>query len=205
MFGEDAERGAEILGITLTKRGGAALAGVPYHALSNYLAKALKAGVKIAICEQTETAQAGKLVPRAIVRIVTAGTNFDETQLDAKSNNYILAVDENKRGLHAAWIDATTGDFYIASSREPQNCWRRCRQFVRAKFSFRNPGSRAMRPIIWSRLSSGISSRGCRIGNSMRKAGGAPFKSAECQQPRRFRHYGKSSRARLGGERFWRI
>lgn len=120
MFGEDAERGAEILGITLTKRGGAALAGVPYHALSNYLAKALKAGVKIAICEQTETAQAGKLVPRAIVRIVTAGTNFDETQLDAKSNNYILAVDENKRGLHAAWIDATTGDFYIASSREPQ-------------------------------------------------------------------------------------
>lgn len=120
MFGEDAERGAEILGITLTKRGGAALAGVPYHALSNYLAKALKAGVKIAICEQTETPQAGKLVPRAIVRIVTAGTNFDETQLDAKSNNYILAVDENKRGLHAAWIDATTGDFYIATSREPQ-------------------------------------------------------------------------------------
>ncbi len=120
MFGEDAERGAEILGITLTKRGGAALAGVPYHALSNYLAKALKAGVKIAICEQTETPQAGKLVPRAIIRIVTAGTNFDETQLDAKSNNYILAVDENKRGLHAAWIDATTGDFYIATSREPQ-------------------------------------------------------------------------------------
>lgn len=120
MFGEDAERGAEILGITLTKRGGAALAGVPYHALNNYLAKALKAGVKIAICEQTETPQSGKLVPRAIVRIVTAGTNFDETQLDAKSNNYILALDENKRGLHAAWIDATTGDFYIATSRDPQ-------------------------------------------------------------------------------------
>lgn len=120
MFGEDAERGAEILGITLTRRSGTALAGVPYHALNNYLAKALKAGVKIAICEQTETPQAGKLVPRAIVRIVTAGTNFDETQLDAKSNNYILAIDENKRGLHAAWIDATTGDFYIATSREPQ-------------------------------------------------------------------------------------
>lgn len=120
MFGEDAERGAEILGITLTKRSGAALAGIPYHALNNYLAKALKAGVKIAICEQTETPQAGKLVPRAIVRIVTAGTNFDETQLDAKSNNYILAIDEDKRGLHAAWIDATTGDFYIATSRDPQ-------------------------------------------------------------------------------------
>lgn len=120
MFGEDAERGAEILGITLTKRGGAALAGVPYHALNNYLGKALKAGVKIAICEQTETPQAGKLVNRAIVRIITAGTNFDETQIDAKSNNYILAVDENKRGLHAAWIDATTGDFYIATSRDPQ-------------------------------------------------------------------------------------
>lgn len=120
MFGEDAERGAEILGITLTKRSGSALAGVPYHALSNYLAKALKAGVKIAICEQTETPQAGKLVNRAIVRIITAGTNFDETQLDAKSNNFILAVDENKRGLHASWIDATTGDFYIATSREPQ-------------------------------------------------------------------------------------
>ncbi|MGF0069441.1 DNA mismatch repair protein MutS [Candidatus Spyradosoma sp. SGI.093] len=121
MFGEDAERGAELLGITLTKRGGAPLAGVPYHALNTYLAKALKAGVKIAICEQTEPPKAGKLVKRALVRIITPGTNFDETQLDAKSNNYILALDETPRGgLCAAWIDATTGDFYVAASREPQ-------------------------------------------------------------------------------------
>ncbi|MBQ8723307.1 MAG: hypothetical protein IJY80_03365, partial [Opitutales bacterium] len=67
MFGADAERGAELLGVTLTKRSGLPLAGVPYHALQTYLQKALNAGVKIAICEQTEAAKPGKLVNRALV------------------------------------------------------------------------------------------------------------------------------------------
>lgn len=118
MFGADAERGAELLGVTLTKRSGLPLAGVPYHALQTYLQKALGAGVKIAICEQTETAKPGKLVKRALVRIITPGTTLEDTQLDAKHNNYILALDENRHGLHAAWLDVSTAEFRIATSRE---------------------------------------------------------------------------------------
>ena len=118
MFGADAERGAELLGVTLTKRSGMPLAGVPYHALQTYLQKALNAGVKIAICEQTEAAKPGKLVNRALVRILTPGTALEDTQLDAKHNNYILAIDENKSGLHAAWLDVSTAEFRIATSRE---------------------------------------------------------------------------------------
>lgn len=118
MFGADAERGAELLGVTLTKRSGLPLAGVPYHALQTYLQKALNAGVKIAICEQTEPAKPGKLVNRALVRIITPGTTLEDTQLDAKHNNYILAIDENKNGLHAAWLDVSTAEFRIATSRE---------------------------------------------------------------------------------------
>lgn len=118
MFGPDAERGAEILNLTLTSRAGAPLAGVPYHSLQTYLQKALSAGVKIAVCEQTETPKPGKLVKRELVRIITPGTTLDDSQLDAKSNNYILALDENRLGLHAAWLDASTGEFCIASSRE---------------------------------------------------------------------------------------
>ncbi len=120
MFGEDAERGADLFGITLTKRGGAPLAGIPYHAINTYLPKALKAGVKIAICEQTEIPKAGKLVKRALVRVITPGTNFDENQINAKSNNFILAICESKSQVCASWIDATTGEFYITAEKDPQ-------------------------------------------------------------------------------------
>lgn len=118
MFGADAERGAEILGLTLTKRSGIPLAGVPYHAVQGYLQKALTAGVKIAICEQTETPKPGKLVKRALVRIITPGTTLEDTQLEAKHNNYILALDDNKYGLHAAWLDLSTAEFRIATSSD---------------------------------------------------------------------------------------
>lgn len=118
MFGADAERGAELLGLTLTKRAGAPLAGVPYHAVQTYLQKALAAGVKIAICEQTETPKPGKLVKRALVRIITPGTALEDSQLDARHNNYILALDEDRLGLHAAWLDVSTGDFNIATVRK---------------------------------------------------------------------------------------
>lgn len=118
MFGADAERGAEILGLTLTKRSGIPLAGIPYHSVQGYLQKALTAGVKIAICEQTETPKPGKLVKRALVRIITPGTTLEDTQLEAKHNNYILAIDDNKSGLHAAWLDLSTAEFRIATSTD---------------------------------------------------------------------------------------
>ena len=118
MFEDDAVRGSELLGITLTKRGGAPLAGIPYHAIDTYLAKALKVGIKIAICEQTETPRAGHLVKRALVRIITPGTTFEDAQLDSKSNNYILAINDGPAGLSAAWADVTTGEFFISNSKD---------------------------------------------------------------------------------------
>ncbi len=120
MFGSDAERGAELLGITLTRRAGMPLAGIPYHAVNSYLPRALKAGVKIAICEQAEIAKAGKLVKRTLARVITPGTNFDETMLSAKSNNFILAINEDKASIYAAWIDVTTGEFYITAEKDPE-------------------------------------------------------------------------------------
>ena len=118
MFQEDAHEGARILGITLTKRQNYPMAGIPHHALDSYLPKLLAAGKKVAICEQTETPVAGKLVRRAITRILTPGTTLDDRQLDAGRNRYLLALNFDKYGLHAAWLDLSTGDFAIASETD---------------------------------------------------------------------------------------
>src|SRR3989338_7405020 len=98
-FYEDAIKAAEVLEITLTKRGKEAngtpipLAGIPYHALEQYLAKLMKANLKVAICEQLEDpAKAKGVVKRGVVRIVTPGTIVEQTLLSEKQNNYILAV-----------------------------------------------------------------------------------------------------------------
>ena len=81
MFEEDAERGAPLLGITLTKRHDMAMAGIPFHAAEGYLAKLLASGHKVAICEQLEAPKAGKLVKRGITRILTPGTVLEGTFL----------------------------------------------------------------------------------------------------------------------------
>jgi len=118
MFHEDAHIGARILGITLTKRQNYPMAGIPHHALESYLPKLLAAGKKVAICEQTEAPIAGKLVARAISRILTPGTTIEDRQLDAKRNHYLLALDFDKKGLRAAWLDLSTGDFSVAAEEE---------------------------------------------------------------------------------------
>lgn len=119
MFHEDAEIGAKLLGITLTKRNGTPMAGIPYHAAENYINKALKTGKKIAICEQTETPQPGKLVQRELTRILSPGTILEDSRLDEKSNHYILALDYDKSGYHASWLDISTGSFYITTDTNP--------------------------------------------------------------------------------------
>src|SRR3990167_8885563 len=96
-FYEDAKICAQVLGITLTARGKdetrAPLAGIPYHALDNYLHKLVSAGYKVAICEQLEDPKlTKKLVKRGVVRIVTAGTLIDEKCLDQTKNNYLASV-----------------------------------------------------------------------------------------------------------------
>ena len=116
IFGEDAQRGSKLLGITLTSRNGLKMAGIPYHAAENYINKVLARGIKVAICEQVETPKAGKLVKRELTRILTPGTTLENSQLDAISNHYLLSFFLQKEQLQCSWLDISTGTFQIASS-----------------------------------------------------------------------------------------
>lgn len=119
MFHEDANEGARLLGITLTKRQNYPMAGIPYHAAEAYLSKLLKVGKKVAIVDQMETPKAGKLVKRALTRILTPGTALEDNHIEAGRNHYLLALTADKHGLHAAWLDLSTGEFQIASETDP--------------------------------------------------------------------------------------
>ena len=121
MFFTDAEMGSRLLGITLTKRQDTPMCGIPHHAAENYVAKLLAAGKKVAICDQAEPAQAGKLVRRQLTRILSPGTTLSATQLDATKNHYLCAVACDASGLHAAWLDLSTGEFRLATDPHPEN------------------------------------------------------------------------------------
>nr|WP_245844339.1 DNA mismatch repair protein MutS [Nibricoccus aquaticus] len=121
MFFEDAEIASRLLGLTLTKRGETPMAGLPYHAADNYVGKLLAAGKKVAICDQAEPAKAGKLVKRQLTRILSPGTTLAANQLDAARNHYLCALAHDKAGLHAAWLDLSTGEFKIATDPRPEN------------------------------------------------------------------------------------
>jgi DNA mismatch repair protein MutS len=117
MFDDDARVGSQVLGITLTQRNGQPMAGIPYHAADAYIQKCLKAGKKVAICEQMETPKPGQLVKRSLSRILTPGTTLEDQHLEAGRNQFLLACNWTKAGLAAAWLDLTTGEFQIAASR----------------------------------------------------------------------------------------
>jgi DNA mismatch repair protein MutS len=119
MFFEDAKTAAPILNVALTKRGGTPMCGVPYHAAQNYIARLLKAGKRVAIAEQTAEAIPGKLVPREIARILTAGSIDDLTLLDDQRPNYLAALSKSKSHFGLAAIDHTTGEFIIAEFTDP--------------------------------------------------------------------------------------
>jgi len=121
LFFEDAVTASRLLGLTLTKRQEHAMAGLPAHACDNYVSKLLAAGKKVAICDQAEPAKAGKLVRRQLTRILSPGTTLAANQLDAVRNHYLAAVTLDKRGLHAAWLDLSTGEFKIATDERVSN------------------------------------------------------------------------------------
>ncbi|HVZ64940.1 MAG TPA: DNA mismatch repair protein MutS [Lacunisphaera sp.] len=121
MFFADAEIGSRLLGITLTKRQDYPMAGIPYHAADNYVSKLLAAGKKVAICDQQEPAKAGKLVRRQLTRILSPGTTLSAQQLDAARNHYLCAFTLDKGGLHAAWLDLSTGEFRLATDTHAEN------------------------------------------------------------------------------------
>ena len=107
MFETDAERGAALLGITLTKRHEMPMAGIPFHAAEGYLTKLLNHGHKVAICDQLEVAQTGKLVKRGITRILTPGTVWRIGNLK-HLQSFSAAVSVEKKQLVASWLDLST-------------------------------------------------------------------------------------------------
>lgn len=121
LFFDDAIDASRLLGLTLTKRGDHPMAGLPFHAADTYVNKLLVAGRKVAVCDQAEPAVAGKLVRRAVTRILSPGTTLDAKQLDASRNHYLAALHLDRSGLHIAWLDLSTGDFRLASETRPED------------------------------------------------------------------------------------
>ncbi len=119
-FGSDAIRTSEILGITLTRRANGAarfieLAGFPYHALDTYLPKLVRAGQRVAICEQLEDPKLTKtIVKRGITELVTPGVTLNENVLEKKENNFLACVHINKTQAGVAFLDISTGEFLTA-------------------------------------------------------------------------------------------
>ena len=111
MFFEDAQTSAQILNVALTKRGVVPMCGIPFHAAQGYIGKLLRAGRKVAICEQLEEARPGQLVKREVTQILSPGTHFDERMLAAERNNFLAAVYRLERKCGLAAVDLTTGRF----------------------------------------------------------------------------------------------
>ena len=97
------------------------MAGIPAHSCDNYVSKLLAAGKKVAICDQAEMAQPGRLVKRQLTRILSPGTTLAANQLDAARNHYLCALALDSHGLHAAWLDLSTGEFRIATDTHIAN------------------------------------------------------------------------------------
>ena len=116
-FGEDAIKASEILGITLTRRANGSasfveLAGFPYHALDTYLPRLVRAGQRVAICEQLEDPKlAKKIVKRGITELITPGVSLNENVLNHKENNFLAAVHIDKKVAGVSFLDISTGEF----------------------------------------------------------------------------------------------
>lgn len=112
MFEQDAREVSSLLDITLTKRNNVPMCGIPYHASQSYVARLLKAGKKIAICEQTHVPKTGSgLATREVVEVISPGTVVDENLLERNTNNYLLAVGRFGDKLSLSYIDLSTAEF----------------------------------------------------------------------------------------------
>lgn len=119
-FGEDAVKASAILGLTLTRKacGGGSfteLAGVPHHAIDQYLPRLVKAGLRVAICEQLEDPKTVKgLVKRGITELVTPGVSYNDTVLEVKENNFLCGLHLTEKVHGISFLDVSTGEFYLA-------------------------------------------------------------------------------------------
>jgi DNA mismatch repair protein MutS len=118
LFFEDAKIASKQLDIVLTCRGSnqeIPMCGVPAHASDNYIARLIKKGFHVAVCEQTEKPQAKKLINREVVRIITPGTLTEDNLLEARAHNFLMAVFPHENQLGIAWVDISTGAFCVES------------------------------------------------------------------------------------------
>ncbi|MCG9791446.1 DNA mismatch repair protein MutS [Flavobacterium algicola] len=119
-FGDDAVRASKILGITLTKRGAGsatetALAGFPHHSINTYLPKLVKAGLRVAICDQLEDPKMTKsIVKRGVTELVTPGVSMNDEVLNSKSNNFLASVYFTSKSIGISFLDVSTGEFLTA-------------------------------------------------------------------------------------------
>ncbi len=116
MFRGDAVEASQLLGLTLTSRQGVPMCGVPYHASRGYIARLIRAGRKVAVCEQVGQPDGKGLADREVVEIVTPGTVVEEDYLEAGANNYLVSLAAAGGRLSVAYIDLSTGEFGIGSS-----------------------------------------------------------------------------------------
>ncbi|NLK41287.1 MAG: DNA mismatch repair protein MutS, partial [Planctomycetes bacterium] len=125
-FYEDAQLCSRVLGLALTSRNKNSdnpipLAGLPYHAVDGYLKKMLQAGYKVAICEQVEDPKQAKgVVRRDVVRVVTPGTLTDDILLAAREDNFLAAVSLGRKNAALAWVDISTGHFFVQELPESE-------------------------------------------------------------------------------------
>src|SRR5437773_3571333 len=120
LFFEDAKEASVLLNVALTKRNGVPMCGVPYHAAPTYIARLIKAGHRVAVCDQTSDPQPGKIVSRDITQIISAGTVSELNLLDARRANYLGAVYAGDDGFGFAYADLTTGEFRITQIHDRQ-------------------------------------------------------------------------------------
>lgn len=123
-FGEDAIKASKVLDITLTKRGNGSaseieLAGFPHHSLDTYLPKLVRAGHRVAICDQLEDPRSVKgIVKRGVTELVTPGVSFNDNVLERKQNNFLCSVFVGKNSFGVAFLDISTGEYYCAQGTE---------------------------------------------------------------------------------------
>lgn len=140
-FGEDAIQAARVLDITLTKRGSGSaseieLAGFPHHSLDTYLPKLVRAGHRVAICDQLEDPKFVKgIVKRGVTELVTPGVSFNDNVLEKKHNNFLASVHISKQWIGVSFLDISTGEFYAAQGTE-QYVYKLIQSFAPAEIIF---------------------------------------------------------------------
>ena len=123
MFDEQAREVSALLGLTLTQRHGVPMCGIPFHASASYIARLLKAGKKIGICEQISSSadSKSKLFERKVIRVITPGTVMEDDMLDANQSNFLVCSRAKDKGWGLACVDVSTGQFWTTQNLEDSN------------------------------------------------------------------------------------